>query len=58
MKPKTWTTGDGREIPIREMEDTHLANTLTLLEANPSLYEKRADKYLALLEEAKIRKLR
>lgn len=58
MKPETWTTSDGRKISVREMGDEHLLNTLTLLENNPSLYERRADEYLALLEEAKWRKLR
>lgn len=26
-----WTTRDGREIPIREMTDTHLANCIRIL---------------------------
>lgn len=30
----TWTTRDGREIPIREMTDSHLENAMRLLERN------------------------
>jgi hypothetical protein len=57
-KQKTWTTGDGRKIIIREMTDEHLLNTLTVFERSPTLYEKKANKYLDLFEEARRRKLR
>ena len=58
MKPPTWTTSDGRKIVIREMTNEHLLNTLAVFERSPSLYERKADAYLKLLEEAKFRKLK
>ncbi len=38
-----WKTKDGREIPIKDMSETHLANTINLLarryDAEEHLYE-------------------
>lgn len=31
---KVWTTKEGREIPIRTMEDSHLLNTIRMLKRN------------------------
>lgn len=31
---ETWTTKDGRRIPIREMTDQHLKNAIRFLERN------------------------
>ena len=31
-KEIVWTTRDGREVPVKEMSDTHLNNTIKYLE--------------------------
>lgn len=51
----TWGTLDGREIPIRCLEDTHLANIIAWVTARPFSY--RAELLTVLKKEAKIRKL-
>ena len=28
---KTWITRDGREVPVREMTDSHLANSIRMM---------------------------
>jgi len=39
-KPE-WITRDGRRIPIRDMSDTHLLNTLALLDRRVRVYEEQ-----------------
>lgn len=29
-----WVTKEGKQVPIKEMTDTHLANTINMLERN------------------------
>ena len=38
MSETTWTTRDGRTIPIRDMTDRHLRNTLAFLRRNVEQY--------------------
>lgn len=38
MSETTWTTRDGRIIPIRDMTDSHLRNTLAFLRRNVEHY--------------------
>lgn len=38
MSETTWTTRDGRTIPIRDMSDSHLRNTLAFLRRNVEHY--------------------
>ena len=51
----TWGTLDGREIPIRCLEDTHLANIIAWVSDRPFSY--RAELLSVLKKEAKLRKL-
>lgn len=51
----TWGTLDGREIPIRCLDDTHLANIIAWVKDRPLNY--RYELLAVLKKEAKIRKL-
>lgn len=50
-----WTTKDGRQIPINEMTDAHLVNTIRMLVRQQAEEEQRKqeeEEYLLQLEDA------
>ena len=48
MNEPTWTTREGKVIPLSEMSDTHLKNTIAMVERNqPELKEWRENKAVA-----------
>ena len=48
VRSKCWKAADGRVIPVKDMTESHIKNTIRWLSRNPYYYE--ADSFTRMLE--------